>query len=584
MNAPVALMSHTRLTSLEHRILAIRDKAATLIQESDNEHLLRRWESWSWRFDELVQRCREDVRVEISVVGATGAGKSTLLNALIGVRLLPVSNMRACTAAITQVAFHPGDYHAHVEFISLDAWRREVACLRGDFEDLQYTDEKHDGGESRREITKAVRDKLRAVYGISDTELAHGRLPELIEPPEIRHCFDQGAIAFSRPPEQLDAFRKEVEQYLHSKHSYWPIVKSVTIRGPFQALSDGVALIDLPGINDPNEAREEVTRQHLKRCRFVWIVFNIKRCLTRDTVALMQSPEFLRQLVMDGRAGSLTFVGTASEDLDPDSAREEFELRADAEIHEMVAARNVQVRTVVKEQLKEMVQSFAASANATPDDARKLVAKLMECPIFTVSAKEYLRLVGLTKSQPAGLTRVEQTELPFLSSHMKRICHSYGVAAQAHSIESQLLAIVQEIRTEIQLQQTKMQYQEELTERQWKGLRAAIEAARRFLEEQLRDAKERLLQDLQAAKQVLAERLERGVQRARCEVRKTIQRWDQIQWNTLRAVCRRGGVYKGTRVNDFPEDLASPILDGIAFAWADFFSENLNIAKTRRSS
>lgn len=44
----------------------------------------------------------------------------------------------------------------------------------------------------------------------------------------------------------------------------------------------------------------------------------------------------------------------------------------------------------------------------------------------------------------------------------------------------------------------------------------------------------------------------------------------------MRAVCRRNGVHVGRNGrSDFPADLSKPILDGIAFAWTDFFGDPL---------
>ncbi len=46
----------------------------------------------------------------------------------------------------------------------------------------------------------------------------------------------------------------------------------------------------------------------------------------------MQSEEFLRQIVMDGRADALTFVGTAADDIEIESGIDEFGLSEDAEL------------------------------------------------------------------------------------------------------------------------------------------------------------------------------------------------------------------------------------------------------------
>src|SRR5437870_1470006 len=93
---------------VRHAFLQIQ----TFMKEYGNERFRSLWSGWAKQFADLMDRARQRPEVVISLVGGTGAGKSTLLNALIGVRVLPVSNMRACTAAICEVAYGVGPYRA----------------------------------------------------------------------------------------------------------------------------------------------------------------------------------------------------------------------------------------------------------------------------------------------------------------------------------------------------------------------------------------------------------------------------------------------------------------------------------------
>ena len=198
---------------------------------------------------------------------------------------------------------------------SRESWQKEIELLLADWRDATTGNGDGESGDNCLEMSRAVRDRLWAVYKPSDDADPNAFSPlNLVEPPEVAQALDKGMADFRSA--NLDEFRKLVAKFLDSKHRFWPIVKSVTIRGPFAPLRDGAKIIDLPGINDPNEAREAVTRTHLKTCRFVWLIFNIKRALTKATINLMQSDDFLRQVVMDGRTDSLTFVGTASDDVD----------------------------------------------------------------------------------------------------------------------------------------------------------------------------------------------------------------------------------------------------------------------------
>ena len=116
------------------------------------------------------------------------------------------------------------------------------------------------------------------------------------------------------------------------------------------------------------------------------------------------------------------------------------------------------------------------------------------------------------------------------------------------------------------------------SDRGQKELKAAIDAAGTFLGQNLANTRERLIQDLEASQSILAERVKRAVDRARLELERTFQRWNGMHAGTIKAVCRRGGRHMGVQLNDFPEELSKPILDGIAFVWADYFGDRLGLA------
>ncbi|MCA9076576.1 MAG: dynamin family protein [Planctomycetaceae bacterium] len=545
------------------------------INDRGNERLKEQWADWGPRFKVIHDQSLKRPKVEISLVGGTGAGKSTLLNALIGARVLPVSNMRACTAAISEVSYAEGEYRARVEFIPRESWNKEVNILLDDLRDAQFSGN-GEANDPAAGFSRVAFDKLWTVYKPAEDADKKDFDPfDLEEPTEITEALDRGTAEIR--DSTLTSFRKNLKVYLDSQHRFWPIVKSVSIRGPFEALRDGAKLVDLPGVNDPNEAREAVTKTHLKTCRFVWIVFNIKRALTRDTLDLMQSDDFTRQIVLDGRADALTFVGTASDDLDLDTAIDEFDLDDDVEFPVVVDARNKAVRHVVLDQLDDLASRLAHLANESPESARKLAEKLKGSEVLTVSAKEYLRIVGLSRDQSVRLNDVQQTQIPQLCVHMQQICANYGVEAHVKSLNHQLETLLTEVKREIRSQRAVLDNQHKVTERQRKEMRVAIDAARSFLDRDLKDKRERLEQDLEASQQVLSERVKRAVDRAKLDLEQTtLRRWQSLHHNTIRAACRRGGVHHGaTGKNDFPADLCKPILDGIAFAWSEFFGEKL---------
>lgn len=570
-----------------------------MISRGDSRWLREAWADWGPRLLHLKQESDEQPDVAIALVGGTGAGKSTLLNALVNARLLPVNDHKACTAAVTEVAYAPGPgYTAEIEFIPRAKWQHEVELLRALIADARVALAEADGvggpqlaPADRSGASESAADaratcvKLKAVYGLEDgVDPLDVDLDLLVEDPEITRAFaDKTRFVQCH---EIGEFRKNIDKYLRSGHCFWPIVQTVKIRGPFEALRLGVKLIDLPGINDPNEAREKVTKQYLKTCRFVWIVFNMKRSLTRDVMELMQSDDFLRQIVMDGRDNSLTLIGTHSDDVDLDAAHDDLDLEEDAddiEAIEAIEARNADVRKEVAQQLGEAAMRLVRLVGDDQARAVALATSFKASPIFTISAREYLRIKGLSRSKDPRIESVAQTEVPMVREHMDKISAEYGAEAHALALHYRLDMLLADIDSQVRLQRLRLDSQRRDNAAVMKEVEDAVAVASSFLNVGLQRDQEAFVQGLEANEKLLRERLRRGVERAQRDLFNVSARWQAMHWCTLRAVVRRRGSFRrsnGTQ-HDFVADLARPMLTTITLEWADFFGDNLHNALER---
>ena len=97
--------------------------------------------------------------------------------------------------------------------------------------------------------------------------------------------------------------------------------------GPYPFLAGGLELVDLPGLNDPNEARVEVTREFLRTAPFVWVVFPMVRGITEDVQRILREEKLLRTLVLSGTYSALSLVGTKADDIDTNIASATRSLR-----------------------------------------------------------------------------------------------------------------------------------------------------------------------------------------------------------------------------------------------------------------
>jgi hypothetical protein len=530
---------------------------------------------WQPTLDSILEQALHPPSVAIALVGGTGAGKSTLVNAMLGARILPVSNSRACTAAISEIAYAEGGFAATIEFVSREEWSREVELLLADLSDDRS------GGDSPADdrgegVSRAARDRLKAVYKLSDDAIRPGLQPEdLQEPLDIRYALNHGQAQITA--KTVEEFRDQLRRYLDSKYEFWPLVKTARITGPFTGVTTrGVRLVDLPGVNDPNEAREEVTRRYLKEARFVWIVFNIKRALTRDIQTIMLSEDFARQIVMDGRDDALTFVGTASDDVDRESGIEEFDLTEEASESEIVAARNVAVRKVISDQLGELAYSLARSASE-PSRANELAQRLQRSKVFTVSARDYLHLLGIAKNKGTTLDDTAQTEIPLLREHLAGICAAHATTAHNNALFKQVAFLISEIEHHVRTEQQRQSHANALTAKKQKEVGDALSRLLNFLRVHLDDHAERFRQEMNAKHELLEERLKRAFERGRAELNRVTEGWKRIHWSTLMAAVRRGGKYNSPTSGryDFAEDISRPVLESITFAWSDFFGDKM---------
>jgi gas vesicle protein len=115
------------------------------------------------------------------------------------------------------------------------------------------------------------------------------------------------------------------------------------------------------------------------------------------------------------------------------------------------------------------------------------------------------------------------------------------------------------------------------TAKRRKEMGEAIDRLAFFLEHKLQDHHERFVQDLSASRDVLTERLKRAIERGSTELNHIITGWKRIHWCTLRAISRRAGRFTSPTSGhyDLPREIAKPILDGITFAWTDFFGDQM---------
>ncbi|KAG1907278.1 uncharacterized protein F5891DRAFT_940152 [Suillus fuscotomentosus] len=292
----------------------------------------------------------------IAVCGATGAGKSSILNAILDDNIVPTSGMRACTAVVTEIAYHAAPtINADVSFLSEAEWRAELAVLLDDLVDedgnlKRTTDLRSDSGVAWH--------KVHAVYPhIAQEQLIHLTVDQIL-------ARDKNITNVLGTTKKISAknstiFAQEIAKYIDSKDqkrggkkdktkdknketkkkdhgpALWPLIRQVNVRCNAQALSTGAILVDLPGVADANAARNSIAKDYMKKCNCIWILAPITRAVDDKTARDLLGEAFKLQLMSTYDAHTITFIASKCDDISCSEVIPALGIEDDPELEEI---------------------------------------------------------------------------------------------------------------------------------------------------------------------------------------------------------------------------------------------------------
>lgn len=524
---------------------------------------------WQREIELIRTQIDSPERIRIALIGSTGAGKSTFLNAVLGQEVLPVGVMQPCTAFVTLVrkTEAPG-YSVAVDFCSRSDWDAEVETFAAFLSPGDEVQGEADG-ESKRLIESAKK-RLQAVLGENVVEArCRDDLLALPIPKEAVQIFSGDLSSerhFSTTAEMLDFLRK----LIRGESSLWPLVKQVSISGPYDCLDGGLELVDLPGLNDPNAARVEVTREFLRTSPFVWVMFPMVRGLTQDIQTILGEEKLLRTLVFAGSYSALSLIGTKADDVDTNIAPQ-LGLDEDCETSELIREYRRQTEIEARQQLAQMVRDMA-----TPGDAGETLDRMLNLAsnisVHTTSASAYMKIRGIGRlRKDYGLDQADDTGIPDVHGHLRKIAREAGAEFNASMALKRLDQLGEEIafffRSTSQeaasdADQVRTRIQEELTK--FSGQLTTAQSEAKIKLEVYREAFHRRLNPL----------LLSSVQ----GVKRVCQSWGGIHWATVRAIVQRDGVFKSPSTGKFYDlngDLTEPLMSQLPVTWEHYFTDDL---------
>ncbi|KAF5352995.1 hypothetical protein D9758_007953 [Tetrapyrgos nigripes] len=297
-------------------------------------------DNWVKDLDNL-KLCSKRPQTFIGICGEMGAGKSSLINAILEMELLPTSGMEACTAAVTEIAYHDkSTIDARVTFIPKEEWISAISEVKSALRDRSNEDPDANTEQHGIEFTETER---------LDTETSLPRKARAVwDKVKKKHISATDADEFSG---SISRYLASVDDDEHD-HAVWPLVYRVKIFLNSDCLRTGAVLVDLPGLGDVNSARSAVATSYMKKCTLIWIVAPIQRAVDNKIALDLMGHSFRTQLlsmfvsIMSSGAlvadhdhllcngiyndRSIAFIATKSDDVNPKELVKRLKLDKDS--------------------------------------------------------------------------------------------------------------------------------------------------------------------------------------------------------------------------------------------------------------
>jgi len=212
----------------------------------------------------------------LGFIGPRGVGKSTLINHILGENLLPTDPLGTATASIIEISHLAGEnFSAVITFVNETDWIAELKNFQEQFQlDRDIISEDSD--------LKETYEKLRALWKTDELQDSQmGNCPE-----ETWNLLRQRFVTMSAS--NVQKLSTNLIPYAHfMEGNLWPIVEKIHIRGPFRRLSNGITIVDIPGIQDGSLAMTK-RAVSVESCDMIWFLTNPQSFLTKAIIKSLE--------------------------------------------------------------------------------------------------------------------------------------------------------------------------------------------------------------------------------------------------------------------------------------------------------
>jgi energy-coupling factor transporter ATP-binding protein EcfA2 len=537
-------------------------------------------QKWITRHAELEQDAVKPFHVAVAMLGESGAGKSSLLNALLGIDLLPHDSGSAVTTSVTELSWNDDGYVLEAELETREEFEKRFRALCG-----RITDALISGGEDAAASAGAVDSTdvacAKTLSGYKElSELVHALAdadPMSVLLPKAQLALSTGGVLTQRFDAQpAGGLKDAATDLLSSRGALWPMVRRVRIKGPFELLKGGLRLLDVPGLNDPDPARNDIAQAAVQSAKSVWLVLNSKRAMTQTLVEFLKNSRLLSRLQMEGRLETLVVVATHADELDESALTQRHGLSENAPLDDLIALHAERIKDEVRESLRRSWEDDLARSGdqAKPEEGEHGRAILRQAPFFCVSSTEYAKLTkpSSTRRRPFFESSV-QTGIPGLIEwtsreflDLQRYAHDQNISKRREA----LLSLMRD--TLIRARSLNVRFKDARGDKGG-GVRAGKAKSRDFLEKEFQAQIARRDQELSRHRDRVNTSIGEGIASAERALQVDVVReLSNIHWATLRAIVKRNGIFtNNSRRWDIPSTIVDIICDKLVFSWSELF-------------
>jgi hypothetical protein len=578
------------------------------------------------RFEELLCYSPEAI---VCCLGGSGVGKSTLINALVAGdhQLLPAGGTGPLTALATTVrygetrrfraTYHKPNLLWQVILPISGIVARSAARTGGDGSSAQETQllaEIPVVELSEDERLSALTDAHAATGGDDST----GRLGEFLKMarklvtgdqfanvPEaylvdcLRIALGQAATFGNEPrPEDLpnldrirtaivaardglvyersesdDRFDFKADLDHHAAGNLSPLIANIEVEWPSDLLSEGITVVDLPGVGVAGDMYRGVTQEYVRnKARAILLVVD-RSGMGEGAHSLLRSSGYWDRLVgaayePEADPCTLLIAVTKVDEVVLEEfgrlPREKRPRKADL-LREIVGQMKRQISAQTASQLASLEASSSADLNDARDRARQELLRNLQ--VFPVVAPDYRRLLADDEDdQPLVAREAEQTQVPQLASSLRQL------AADLRRRHEEALGAVRSrfvrgVRGELDIVESQWREKQRLVE-EIERLRVDLDNAVRPWREELANRQGGFREFLQVAVQAkISALVQEAREAAEADIRRYLKGLRDAHWATLRAAVSKGGTFHGSRKIDLPHDISDRFQEPIAGVW-----------------